>query len=110
MPNRYNIVLSQSLKTINGAEIAATFDDALELCDENESIDQVFIIGGAQIYEMALTHPKCDTLFVTKVFRQFECDAHFQKYKPQFSCTYASNIWVNNNGNCAFFRYKKLTQ
>ncbi|MCF0207757.1 MAG: dihydrofolate reductase, partial [Bacteroidales bacterium] len=47
LPNRKNIVLSNSCKEIEGAFVAKDINEALKLCDSQE----VFIIGGATIYE-----------------------------------------------------------
>ena len=107
LPDRVNIVLSKSVQSIDGALVADSLDTALQQCEINVAIDQVFVIGGSQIYDLALQHKDCDTLYVTKVFRTFDCDAYFSEYKPMFECTYTSNTWVTSNGNCVFFQYKK---
>ncbi|MDR2621931.1 MAG: dihydrofolate reductase [Dysgonamonadaceae bacterium] len=74
LPNRRNIVISRNagLK-IEGAEVYPSLDYAfIRLIDENE----VFIIGGAQIYEQAL--PIADKLYLTKIYADFpEADAFF---------------------------------
>jgi dihydrofolate reductase len=76
LPNRRNIVISRTtgLK-IEGAEVYPSLDYALiRLIDENE----VFIIGGAQIYEQAL--PITDKIYLTKIHADFpEADAFFPK-------------------------------
>jgi dihydrofolate reductase len=43
---------------------------------------QVFICGGAQIYEQAL--PLCSELFLTLVKREIAGDALFPKFEDQF--------------------------
>jgi dihydrofolate reductase len=74
LPNRRNIVISRNkdLK-IEGAEVYSSLDYALiKLLDENE----VFIIGGAQIYKQVL--PIADKLYLTKIHAGFpEADAFF---------------------------------
>ncbi|GHT62239.1 dihydrofolate reductase [Bacteroidia bacterium] len=76
LPNRRNIVISRNagLK-IEGAEVYPSLDYAfIKLIDENE----VFIIGGAQIYEQTL--PVADKLYLTKIHADFpEADAFFPK-------------------------------
>ena len=107
LPGRINIVLSKSVSSIEGALVGDSLDNALQQCENNVDIDQVFVIGGSQIYDHALQHKQCDTLYVTKVFQAFDCDAYFSEYQPAFKCTYASNIWVNKNGNCGFFKFNR---
>jgi dihydrofolate reductase len=74
LPNRRNIVISRNkdLK-IEGAEVYSSLDYALiKLLDENE----VFVIGGAQIYKQVL--PIADKLYLTKIHAGFpEADAFF---------------------------------
>ncbi|GHT39966.1 dihydrofolate reductase [Bacteroidia bacterium] len=74
LPNRKNIVISRNkdLK-IEGATIYSSLDYALiKLMDE----DEVFIIGGAQIYAQIL--PDADKLYLTKIHAGFpEADVFF---------------------------------
>ncbi|MDR0680631.1 MAG: dihydrofolate reductase [Dysgonamonadaceae bacterium] len=74
LPNRKNIVLSRNrdLK-IEGAKVYRTLNSALVyLLNENE----VFIIGGAQIYEQIL--PIVDKIYLTKIHAVFpDADAFF---------------------------------
>ncbi|MCD8236707.1 MAG: dihydrofolate reductase [Prevotellaceae bacterium] len=52
LPNRRNIVLSRTSAkdAFPGAECYATLDEAIEACRNQ---DEVFIIGGASVYEQA---------------------------------------------------------
>jgi dihydrofolate reductase len=76
LPNRRNIVISRNkdLK-IEGAEVYSSLDYALiKLIDE----DEIFIMGGAQIYGQAL--PVADKLYLTKIMSDFpEADVFFPK-------------------------------
>ena len=103
LPNRDNIVLSKTMSDQGPVKVARSFSQALALASPNSAI---FVIGGAQIYEEAIDHPSCRTLHITKIFKHCDCDAFFPDYST-FKCTYASNIWVNKTGNCAFFKYQK---
>jgi dihydrofolate reductase len=74
LPNRKNIVISRNkdLK-IEGATVYSSLDYALiKLMDE----DEVFIIGGAQMYAQIL--PDADKLYLTKIHAEFpEADVFF---------------------------------
>jgi dihydrofolate reductase len=76
LPNRRNMVISRNagLK-IEGAEVYPSLDAAfIKLIAENE----VFVIGGALIYEQAL--PVADKLYLTKIHAAFpEADTFFPK-------------------------------
>jgi dihydrofolate reductase len=74
LPNRKNIVISRNPDlTIEGAEVYSSLDYAfVRLIDENE----VFIIGGAQIYRQIL--PDADKLYLTRIHAGFpEADVFF---------------------------------
>lgn len=73
LPGRRNIVVSrnQDLK-LEGAEVAASLEDAQRLC---VGVEQVFLIGGAQLYAEAL--PSADRLIVTEIDADIAGDAFF---------------------------------
>ncbi|GHT76869.1 dihydrofolate reductase [Bacteroidia bacterium] len=74
LPNRRNIVISRNPGLqIEGAEVYPSLDYALlKLKDE----DEIFIIGGAQIYKQIL--PDADKLYLTKIQAEFpDADAFF---------------------------------
>ena len=62
LPNRRNVVLSASVKELPGCEVFPTLDAALHSCRPDEDI---YIIGGASVYEQAL--PLADRLCLTEV-------------------------------------------
>lgn len=73
LPNRRNIVITRNADLkIEGAEVTTSVDDALALCKTEE---EVFIIGGAEIYREALD--KTDRIYLTTVHQRFEGDAYF---------------------------------
>jgi dihydrofolate reductase len=77
LPNRKNIVLSRNNDLrVKGADVYPALDSALiRLKDENE----VFVIGGAQIYEQVL--PIADKIYLTKIHADFpEADAFFPRF------------------------------
>lgn len=64
LPNRRNIVLSRNGKPEDfpGAELFPTLESALQACKSDE---EIYIIGGASVYEQAL--PIADRLCLTYV-------------------------------------------
>ncbi|WP_423197924.1 MULTISPECIES: dihydrofolate reductase [unclassified Cupriavidus] len=73
LPGRRNIVVSRNpaLK-LEGAEVAGSLEEAQRLC---MGVEQVFLIGGAQLYEEAL--PSADRLVVTEIDADVDGDAFF---------------------------------
>lgn len=78
LPNRRNIVITrQKGLDISGAETVHSVEEALTLCPADE---EVFIVGGAEIYKLAL--PRTDRIYLTTVHQRYEGDAYFPETDP----------------------------
>jgi len=76
LPNRRNVVLSTTVSSLPGCDVYPSLDEALKSCTPDE---QVYIIGGARVYEQAL--PLADCLCLTEVDdTPAEADAFFPDY------------------------------
>lgn len=73
LPNRTHVVITRK-KDYNkeGAVVVNSLEEALELAKDDE---QPYIIGGGEIYSLAL--PKADRIELTRVHGTFEADAFF---------------------------------
>lgn len=72
LPNRRNIVISRNAAWQHaGVDAVTSLEAALRLTDAEE----VFVIGGAEIYTLAL--PLADRLIVTEIAQRFNCDTFF---------------------------------
>lgn len=78
LPNRRNIVISRNkgLK-LDGAEVFSSPEEALKNIGVGE---EVFIIGGEQIYQLFVD--KADMIHLTHILADFEADAFFPKADP----------------------------
>ncbi|MGJ8688855.1 MAG: dihydrofolate reductase [Gammaproteobacteria bacterium] len=85
LPGRANIVITKDLDfTAPGIKVVHSLEDARALAESIALIDgadEAVIIGGAQIYALAL--PVADRLYLTQVHAEVEGDAHF----PVFDLT-----------------------
>ncbi|HEY1092817.1 MAG TPA: dihydrofolate reductase [Burkholderiaceae bacterium] len=85
LPGRRNIVLSrQASLHLGGAEVFATLAEARAACAD---ATQAFVIGGAEIYALAL--PFATRLELTEIDADFaDADAHFPAWpRHEFHCT-----------------------
>ena len=70
-----NIVLTRDRNySVKGAEIVHGVDELQELLKQYPS-DEVYVIGGEQIYRQLL--PFCDTAYITKIDYAYQADAFF---------------------------------
>ena len=104
LPNRRNIVITRNSDWAHAGVDAVT---SLHSAQEIVKNDHAFIIGGAQIYQQALTI--ADQLIVTEIQESFSCDAFFPKINPaDWEETGRENHYSEKNHfNYAFVTYKK---
>ena len=76
LPGRQNIVLTHSSDlVIAGCDVVTSLEEALALVDKEQ---EVFIIGGQQLYEQAL--PIANRLYLTHIQATLEGDTRFPDY------------------------------
>ena len=80
LPGRTNIVVTRNRGwQAEGALVAHDFEQALELALESVASNphglRAFVIGGAELYALALPH--ADELVLTEIDRDFDGDARF---------------------------------
>jgi dihydrofolate reductase len=79
LPGRLNGVLSKQtgMKSDGTFHLWAQLDDALNELERNETVREVFLIGGGQIYAAALEHAACARIYQTRIDSAFGCDTFF---------------------------------
>jgi len=77
LPNRTNIVITrQTDYKAEGCVVVNSVEAALEIVKNNRDTEP-FIIGGGQIYKIALENNLVDRIYLTKVHHSFEGDTFF---------------------------------
>ncbi|OQY03399.1 MAG: hypothetical protein B6I20_05085 [Bacteroidetes bacterium 4572_117] len=77
LPNRKNVVLTKNTAfKCKGCDVVNSVEEVLDICREDEN---VFIIGGAQIYKLFIE--KADRLYLTHVHNEFKADTYFPDYE-----------------------------
>ena len=107
-PGRRSIVISRdpSLR-LDGAERAGSLAEAMALVHGSE---RAFVIGGAQIYALAL--PIAQRLLLTEVDAALACDARFPAWsKAQFEEVAREHFEadVDNEHSFDFAEYRRIT-
>jgi dihydrofolate reductase len=78
LPNRRNIIITRQAISIAGCEVVNSIDAALALCADQQ---EVFIVGGAEIYKQAIH--LTDRIYLTVVHKEFEGDSFFPEINKQ---------------------------
>lgn len=85
LPGRLNLVVSrQAGLQLEGAEVFASLPEALQRAQswaQEQGVDEVMLIGGAQLYEQAL--PLAERLYLTRVALSPAGDAWFPPFEGE---------------------------
>src|SRR6185503_12108025 len=79
LPNRTTIVLARSNFSAPGVQVIRDLGEI----DPHKETRDIFICGGAQVYEQAL--PLCSDLYLTLVKREVQGDAFFPRFEHRFT-------------------------
>lgn len=101
LPGRENVVLSRS-KTYEQVPTFSSIDEALDYLSDQE---QVFIIGGVEIYRQTID--KVDELIITQVKTKHEGDTYFPEYRDQISDTW-KEVWREDHEEFSFVKYRRV--
>ena len=101
LPKRQNIVLTRDESwSAEGVDVIHSPSDLASLPLQDE---EVFIIGGAEIYALFL--PQLDELLLTWIYQSHEGDAYF----PDFADYFADYEVIEKQDEFEWRRYRKST-
>ena len=78
LPRRRNIVVTRQDISIEGCDVVKSIEAALALCAAE---DEVFIVGGAEIYRQAI--PLTNRIYLTLVDQEFDGDTFFPELNTE---------------------------
>ncbi|HAS41962.1 MAG TPA: diacylglycerol kinase [Microscillaceae bacterium] len=101
LPKRTNLIVTRNQAyQAAGCEVFTSIDQALEFAQKSNETE-VFIIGGAQIYQQIL--PKVDTVYLTKVKAEVVGDAYFDlRLLDQFKTVNTESVAAGEKDEFAF--------
>jgi len=99
LPGRKNIVLSTS-RSYQNVPTYKSLSEALE----NIEADEVFVIGGGEVYRQ--TMPMADKMIITEIKTEYDGDTYFPEYRDLIG-----KIWIEvkreDKGDLSFVEYKR---
>lgn len=78
LPGRTNIILSRQQKEYPGCIVSNSLE---EILDQYREEKEIFIIGGANLYEQTIAI--ADRLYLTIIHHAFEGDTYFPQWKQE---------------------------
>nr|ALS04287.1 dihydrofolate reductase [Acartia pacifica] len=80
LKDRVNIVLTSNPNLISDESVCVcpNFNTALDLLDNmSDEIETCWVIGGSSIYAEALKLAQLDSLYITRIHKDYDCDTFF---------------------------------
>ena len=106
LPGRTSIVISKNTNLkIDGCIVVNSIKDAINI---SKADDEVFIIGGAEIYKQTLEI--ADKLYITRIYNDFNGDTYFPDLNIENWNQIKKDDFLpdeKNKFNYSFFIYKK---
>lgn len=77
LPRRYNIVITtQKSYSAGGCTVVHSIEEAIDEAKKSPGNDEIFIIGGAEIYKLAM--PLAGRIYLTKIHADVKGDKFFE--------------------------------
>lgn len=107
LPNRQNIVITKNVRLHGSGEVS--FVSSLQEALQAAQGDEVFIIGGASIYEAAM--PLAQRLYITRVHAAFDADTFFPAIGEEWELTKseAAAVCEKSGLRYSFVSYERST-
>lgn len=107
LPDRTNIVLSRNPNYKADCTLCCSQDSLLRKLEQYDTED-VYIIGGEQIYRCFL--PYCDTVYVTKIDAKFKADRFFEDLdkRDDWKLVHEGETQYEEGVSYRFMEYKRV--
>jgi dihydrofolate reductase len=107
LPNRINVVMSrdESLK-LDCDLVSSNLQKVIDYFTEQSSDDELFIIGGGELYKQAF--PIATRVYLTRVLAEVDGDTYLEGFNPQeWTLASTSEVLTENGFEFVFEEYVK---
>ena len=115
LPDRINCILTRSIKN---DDIWSPIDDftlyfnSLDHClselESKDNVENIFIIGWANLYNQVLNNPMLDKIYITKLLWNYNCDVFFEGIPDNFKVESYTDSEQEKDIDYSFWVYKKV--
>ncbi|HLD69159.1 MAG TPA: dihydrofolate reductase [Candidatus Omnitrophota bacterium] len=110
LPDRINAVVTRNKDLVlpqgvlNGDSLEGVLNRLSAMTSE---VENIFVIGGAQIFRSALTHPGCRKIYATQILKKFDCDTFFPPLDSSWKQISKSPRSIDHSLEYCFSQYVK---
>lgn len=112
LPQRLNCVLTRQSALVlpTGVMRFSSLTEALHELDSQlgKEVEQVFVIGGGDVYRQCLELNICEKIYLTRVMNSFACDTFFPKRMAGFRKTFQGEPLTEDGVSYRFEEYQRL--
>jgi dihydrofolate reductase len=84
LPGRLNVVISRAPLALPAGVLAATSLDAGLLAATAAGAEQLYVLGGGQIFAAAIADTRCRYIYYTRIEARFDADAFFPPFEDAY--------------------------
>lgn len=108
LPGRETIIVSRSLKEIEGAHIAHSLDDLREMIKEKFSDKKIFLVGGASLIDQLMDEVnEAEITFIKKDFEPYDTVMRNLDEDEAFELVQTSEEYDYQDMKFEYRRYKR---
>lgn len=107
LPDRKNYILTRDTTFVWWDGSFSRLEDCLETLQKDTTIENIYIIWWAQIYNEAIQKDIADTIYLTQVFGSFDCDVFFVWVPDNYELETIGEKQEENGISFKFLVYQK---
>ena len=108
LPGRETIIVSRSLKEMEGAHIAHSLDDLREMIKEKFSDKKIFLVGGASLIDQLIDEvDEAEITFIKKDFEPYDTVMRNLDKDEAFELVKTSEEYAYQDMKFEYRRYKR---
>jgi len=101
LPDRTNIVITrQKDYKAPGAIVVDSVEAAIQYAKQHHANEEIFIIGGAEIYKQTITI--CHKIYLTRIHQSFDGDAFFPNLTTDWKLVHQENVSADEKNKYPF--------
>lgn len=106
LKGRRNAVITRNRDwSIEGADVFADLPSAL--VGLAPKVETLYVVGGGQIYTLALEFEACEELILTRIHKRYDCDAFFPEYEESFALYEELGVGEHDGVAYTFERWRR---
>lgn len=102
LPNRHHVILTSNKDFNVDSDSVTVINNIEEIIEKyTSSEEEVFVIGGGEIYNLLLPHT--NKLYLTRIYKDFEGDTHFPSIDlSNWEVSYKSEIFSDEKEDLTY--------